>query len=216
MWARWAVRIGRKWRRSFLRAEPSAHTACLCPPAAKHPEDVCAPTQFRCVSTNTCISASFHCDEESDCPDRSDEFGCSEQGAGGRAGVPGLASLGWVPGAPLHSLSLASLPPDSSEPLTPSSSLCPSHPSLLLPSPSAPPGGDPSPGDNPGLPGPDSDLHLCGHRRPHPYHQLAAQLGPHPLSSQVQLWAWAGAGTIGESGPRGPGLTPSPFGGPPG
>ncbi|KAM7098229.1 basement membrane-specific heparan sulfate proteoglycan core protein isoform 13-T13 [Molossus nigricans] len=45
-----------------------------CP--AKHPEDVCGPTQFRCVSTNTCISASFHCDEESDCPDRSDEFGC--------------------------------------------------------------------------------------------------------------------------------------------
>ncbi|XP_039710566.1 basement membrane-specific heparan sulfate proteoglycan core protein isoform X7 [Pteropus medius] len=45
-----------------------------CP--AKRPEDVCGPTQFRCVSTNTCISASFHCDEESDCPDRSDEFGC--------------------------------------------------------------------------------------------------------------------------------------------
>nr|XP_035965223.1 basement membrane-specific heparan sulfate proteoglycan core protein isoform X15 [Halichoerus grypus] len=45
-----------------------------CP--AKHPEDVCGPTQFRCVSTNTCIPASFHCDEESDCPDRSDEFGC--------------------------------------------------------------------------------------------------------------------------------------------
>ncbi|XP_036699513.1 basement membrane-specific heparan sulfate proteoglycan core protein isoform X6 [Balaenoptera musculus] len=45
-----------------------------CP--AKHPEDVCGPTQFRCVSTSTCIPASFHCDEESDCPDRSDEFGC--------------------------------------------------------------------------------------------------------------------------------------------
>ncbi|XP_053064616.1 basement membrane-specific heparan sulfate proteoglycan core protein isoform X8 [Acinonyx jubatus] len=45
-----------------------------CP--AKRPEDVCGPTQFRCVSTNTCIPASFHCDEESDCPDRSDEFGC--------------------------------------------------------------------------------------------------------------------------------------------
>ncbi|XP_036888870.1 basement membrane-specific heparan sulfate proteoglycan core protein isoform X6 [Sturnira hondurensis] len=45
-----------------------------CP--AKRPEDVCGPTQFRCVSTNTCISASFHCDEESDCPDRSDEIGC--------------------------------------------------------------------------------------------------------------------------------------------
>nr|XP_045374403.1 basement membrane-specific heparan sulfate proteoglycan core protein [Camelus bactrianus] len=45
-----------------------------CP--AKRPEDVCGPTQFRCVSTNACIPASFHCDEESDCPDRSDEFGC--------------------------------------------------------------------------------------------------------------------------------------------
>ncbi|XP_049734154.1 basement membrane-specific heparan sulfate proteoglycan core protein isoform X6 [Elephas maximus indicus] len=45
-----------------------------CP--AKRPEDVCGPTEFRCVSTNTCIPASFHCDEESDCPDRSDEFGC--------------------------------------------------------------------------------------------------------------------------------------------
>ncbi|XP_058532481.1 basement membrane-specific heparan sulfate proteoglycan core protein isoform X2 [Ochotona princeps] len=45
-----------------------------CP--AKRPEEVCGPTQFRCVSTNTCIPASFHCDEESDCADRSDEFGC--------------------------------------------------------------------------------------------------------------------------------------------
>ncbi|XP_032156611.1 basement membrane-specific heparan sulfate proteoglycan core protein isoform X9 [Sapajus apella] len=45
-----------------------------CP--AKRPEEVCGPTQFRCVSTNTCIPASFHCDEDSDCPDRSDEFGC--------------------------------------------------------------------------------------------------------------------------------------------
>ncbi|XP_023578283.1 basement membrane-specific heparan sulfate proteoglycan core protein isoform X10 [Octodon degus] len=45
-----------------------------CP--TKRPEEVCAPTQFRCVSSNTCIPASFHCDEETDCPDRSDEFGC--------------------------------------------------------------------------------------------------------------------------------------------
>ncbi|XP_053431699.1 basement membrane-specific heparan sulfate proteoglycan core protein isoform X4 [Nycticebus coucang] len=45
-----------------------------CP--AKRPQEVCGPTQFRCVSTNTCIPASFHCDQESDCPDRSDEFGC--------------------------------------------------------------------------------------------------------------------------------------------
>ncbi|KAK2106122.1 Basement membrane-specific heparan sulfate proteoglycan core protein [Saguinus oedipus] len=44
--------------------------------STKRPEEVCGPTQFRCVSTNTCIPASFHCDEDSDCPDRSDEFGC--------------------------------------------------------------------------------------------------------------------------------------------
>uniref|UniRef100_A0A673TTJ8 Heparan sulfate proteoglycan 2 n=1 Tax=Suricata suricatta TaxID=37032 RepID=A0A673TTJ8_SURSU len=40
------------------------------------PGDECKPTQFRCVSTSTCVPASFHCDGESDCPDRSDEFGC--------------------------------------------------------------------------------------------------------------------------------------------
>ncbi|XP_069893790.1 basement membrane-specific heparan sulfate proteoglycan core protein isoform X4 [Dipodomys merriami] len=45
-----------------------------CP--TKQPEEVCEPTQFRCVSTNLCIPTSFQCDEESDCPDRSDEFGC--------------------------------------------------------------------------------------------------------------------------------------------
>ena len=89
-------------------------------PAVKRPEDVCGPTKFRCVSTNTCIPASFHCDEESDCPDRSDEFGCSERGAGGRALGPGPSPQ----------------PPT----LAPSSSrLGASHPSLLLtPSPVPP------------------------------------------------------------------------------
>lgn len=80
--------IGQKWRWSFLRAVPAAHTTWLCPLAAKRPEDVCGPTQFRCVSTNKCISASFHCDEENDCLDHSDEFGCSEQGAGGASWGP--------------------------------------------------------------------------------------------------------------------------------
>lgn len=93
-----------------LRTVPPTHTTWLCSLAAKRPEDVCGPTQFRCVSTNTCIPASFHCDEESDCPDRSDEFGCSEQGAGGELGTPFL-----------------SLPLLSSPPL--------SHPPLFLPLP---------------------------------------------------------------------------------
>lgn len=74
-------------------------------PATKRPEEVCGPTQFRCVSTNVCIPASFHCDEESDCPDRSDEFGCSEQGAGIE-----MWALGWVLGASVHSLNLHSSP----------------------------------------------------------------------------------------------------------
>uniref|UniRef100_H0W6G2 Basement membrane-specific heparan sulfate proteoglycan core protein n=1 Tax=Cavia porcellus TaxID=10141 RepID=H0W6G2_CAVPO len=59
-----------------LGCAPSCPHHLALSPAAKHPEEVCAPTQFRCVSSNTCIPASFHCDEESDCPDRSDEFGC--------------------------------------------------------------------------------------------------------------------------------------------
>lgn len=51
--------------------------------------------------------------------------------------------------------------------------------------PSASPGGDPTPGVHPGFPRPDGYLHLCGHRRPYPHHQLETQLGPYPLSSQV-------------------------------
>lgn len=155
-------------------------------PAVKRPEDVCGPTKFRCVSTNTCIPASFHCDEESDCPDRSDEFGCSERGAGGEL---------WARGPS----------PRPSHPGPSSSPLGASHPSLLLASsPSASPGGDPSPGADPGFPGPDGDLHLRGHRRPHPYHQLETQLGPHPLTSQVWLWSWQRAGAGGEVRPAGP------------
>jgi hypothetical protein len=61
---------------------PAASALCSLPlalsPAVKQPGEVCGPTHFQCVSTNRCIPASFHCDEESDCPDRSDEFGCSE------------------------------------------------------------------------------------------------------------------------------------------
>ncbi|KAM8796373.1 basement membrane-specific heparan sulfate proteoglycan core protein [Eudromia elegans] len=45
-----------------------------CP--TKAPGDVCGPEQFTCVSSRSCIPASYQCDEEPDCPDRSDEVGC--------------------------------------------------------------------------------------------------------------------------------------------
>ncbi|XP_069096158.1 basement membrane-specific heparan sulfate proteoglycan core protein isoform X2 [Pleurodeles waltl] len=45
-----------------------------CP--TKGPQDTCAPDQFICVSSRTCIPASYQCDDEADCEDRSDEFGC--------------------------------------------------------------------------------------------------------------------------------------------
>ncbi|KAG6921955.1 heparan sulfate proteoglycan 2 [Chelydra serpentina] len=46
-------------------------------PATKGPGDTCSPDQFTCVSSRTCIPASYQCDEEADCPDRSDEVGCT-------------------------------------------------------------------------------------------------------------------------------------------
>ncbi|KAM6434636.1 basement membrane-specific heparan sulfate proteoglycan core protein isoform 6-T6 [Liasis olivaceus] len=45
-----------------------------CP--TKGPGDTCGPDQFVCLSSHTCIPASYQCDEEADCPDRSDEIGC--------------------------------------------------------------------------------------------------------------------------------------------
>ncbi|XP_063001421.1 basement membrane-specific heparan sulfate proteoglycan core protein [Elgaria multicarinata webbii] len=45
-----------------------------CP--TKGPGDTCGPDQFVCLSTRTCIPASYQCDEETDCADRSDEIGC--------------------------------------------------------------------------------------------------------------------------------------------
>ncbi|XP_060115564.1 basement membrane-specific heparan sulfate proteoglycan core protein [Heteronotia binoei] len=46
-----------------------------CP--TKGPSDTCGPDQFVCVSSHTCIPASYQCDEEADCSDRSDEIGCT-------------------------------------------------------------------------------------------------------------------------------------------
>lgn len=67
------------------------------------------------------------------------------------------------------------------------SSLGPSLPHSCSHLPSATTGGDPSTGVHSGFPGPDSDLHLCGHWCPHPHHQLATQLGSHPLTPQVRF-----------------------------
>lgn len=47
-------------------------------PATRQPGDHCAPEQFECVSDRSCIPASYQCDEELDCPDHSDEYGCSK------------------------------------------------------------------------------------------------------------------------------------------
>ncbi|RLV89744.1 hypothetical protein DV515_00014742 [Chloebia gouldiae] len=45
-----------------------------CP--TKAPGAACGPAEFRCVSSGSCIRASYQCDREPDCPDRSDEVGC--------------------------------------------------------------------------------------------------------------------------------------------
>lgn len=57
----------------------------------------CSPDQFSCVVSGACIPASYHCDEEPDCPDRSDEVGCSKCHLGTRAVQRG-AVLGWMLG----------------------------------------------------------------------------------------------------------------------
>lgn len=46
--------------------------------ATRGPGDRCAPEQFECLSNRSCIPASYQCDEEPDCPDRSDEYDCSK------------------------------------------------------------------------------------------------------------------------------------------
>lgn len=51
---------------------------CLVCVAAKRPGDPCAPEQFTCLNDRACIPASYQCDEEPDCADRSDEYGCGE------------------------------------------------------------------------------------------------------------------------------------------
>ena len=40
------------------------------------PGDECHAFEFKCSTGNQCIPASYQCDEETDCQDRSDEIGC--------------------------------------------------------------------------------------------------------------------------------------------
>lgn len=79
-----------------------------CPPATKGPGDTCSPDQFICVSSRTCIPASYQCDEEADCPDRSDEVGCSECGHGVGCGAFPPGGEGWAQPAALAEGSLPS------------------------------------------------------------------------------------------------------------
>lgn len=56
----------------------TVHLNLIITAATKAPGDRCAPEQFECLSDRTCIPSSYQCDEEPDCPDRSDEYGCSK------------------------------------------------------------------------------------------------------------------------------------------
>lgn len=37
---------------------------------------VCTTDEFKCLSSDECISGASRCDDVDDCPDGSDEFGC--------------------------------------------------------------------------------------------------------------------------------------------
>lgn len=64
----------------MVRKKHSGHLISLISVSAatKGPGDTCAPEQFVCVGDNTCIPASYQCDEEPDCADRSDEVACGK------------------------------------------------------------------------------------------------------------------------------------------
>ena len=185
--------------RSSLRAVPAAHTTRLCSQLSSALRmSVGPPSSAACPQTPASRPAST--------VTRRATVRTAATSSAAVSGEPG-GEL-WAPG------------PSPQSPPAPSSSLLGgSHPSLPPDSsPSASPGGDPSPGVDPGFPGPDGDLHLRGHRRPHPYHQLETQLGPHPLASQVRLWVPAGGWGWRGGTASGPGPTPASclWGGPPG
>ena len=50
-----------------------------CVAVTARPGDDCHAFEFKCSTGNQCIPASYQCDEETDCQDRSDEIGCCRQ-----------------------------------------------------------------------------------------------------------------------------------------
>ena len=46
----------------------------------------CRKDEFSCLSEKQCIPLGFHCDNQTDCVDGSDEYGCSEWGKGFQVG----------------------------------------------------------------------------------------------------------------------------------
>ena len=47
-------------------------------PATQEPGEKCRMDQFMCQRGDQCVPASYQCDGEVDCQDRSDEIGCCE------------------------------------------------------------------------------------------------------------------------------------------
>ncbi|KAL3869763.1 hypothetical protein ACJMK2_042400 [Sinanodonta woodiana] len=45
---------------------------------SKHSTDTCQEDQFKCATSHKCISQKWRCDDQSDCPDHSDEDGCGK------------------------------------------------------------------------------------------------------------------------------------------
>ncbi|XP_006825091.1 suppressor of tumorigenicity 14 protein homolog [Saccoglossus kowalevskii] len=58
----------------------------------------CTPSEFRCVSGDSCISASLVCDSNNDCPDNSDETGCSSDTCGASESFTGASDTFSSPG----------------------------------------------------------------------------------------------------------------------
>ena len=46
--------------------------------ATAAPGSPCEADEYLCVSRDQCIPASYHCDGQIDCQDRSDEIGCGK------------------------------------------------------------------------------------------------------------------------------------------